>query len=156
METFWIIFAFIWCIVWGALSASIMHKKGYENGDVVMYFLFGFFLTFIGAILAYSKEDIAKRNREIYERAKLEKEKETLRYEAASLTNWRCSCGAMNKEYETSCHRCGKLSPSVAASKPQPSAADVSSDLKKFKEMLDEGLITEEEFTAKKKQILGI
>lgn len=39
------------------------------------------------------------------------------------------------------------------ASVPQPSAAD---EIKKFKELLDSGIITQEEFDAKKKQLLGI
>ncbi|MGN0576120.1 MAG: SHOCT domain-containing protein [Ruminococcus sp.] len=33
---------------------------------------------------------------------------------------------------------------------------DESEEIKKFKQLLDNGLITEEEFSAKKKQILGI
>lgn len=35
-------------------------------------------------------------------------------------------------------------------------AADPAEEIKKYKGMLDEGLITQEEFDAKKKQILGI
>ena len=38
----------------------------------------------------------------------------------------------------------------------QTQNTNVADELKKYKEMLDEGLITEEEFTAKKKQLLGI
>ena len=44
---------------------------------------------------------------------------------------------------------------------PTPSAAPVSSvsnadELKKYKELLDSGIITQEEFDAKKKQLLGL
>jgi predicted Zn-dependent peptidase len=35
----------------------------------------------------------------------------------------------------------------------QPSSAD---ELKKYKELLDSGVITQEEFDAKKKQLLGL
>lgn len=44
------------------------------------------------------------------------------------------------------------------ANKPQASASAVSSadELKKFKELLDSGVITQEEFDAKKKQLLGL
>lgn len=42
----------------------------------------------------------------------------------------------------------------VSASTPQP--ASQADEIVKFKNLLDQGIITEEEFTAKKKQILGI
>lgn len=44
----------------------------------------------------------------------------------------------------------------VAVSEPAPSNTDVVSELKKFKELLDSGIITKEEFDAKKKQLLGL
>lgn len=34
--------------------------------------------------------------------------------------------------------------------------ADGTEEIKKFKELLDEGIITQEEFDAKKKQLLGL
>ena len=183
METFWIILAIAWSVAWGAVSANIVYKKGYESSTVALYFFFGLCITFIAAIVAYFKEDIAARDREIYERAKREKEREKLMKEAMASSTWRCPCGALNKDYETSCHRCGKTfntvkqemktaeqtqiaataqipapAPSVGQSNVSPvmSAGDIQNDLKKYKEMLDDGLITEEEFTAKKKQLLGL
>lgn len=40
---------------------------------------------------------------------------------------------------------------------PQPAAVSSTADeLKKFKELLDSGVITEEEFNAKKKELLGL
>ena len=44
-------------------------------------------------------------------------------------------------------------SPAEAPPTPQISAAE---EIKKFKELLDSGIITQEEFDAKKKQLLGI
>jgi len=43
--------------------------------------------------------------------------------------------------------------PKSAAAIQQTSAAD---ELRKFKELLDMGVITQEEFDAKKKQLLGL
>lgn len=40
----------------------------------------------------------------------------------------------------------------VAAAAP----VDTVTEIKRFKELLDQGIITEEEFAAKKRQILGI
>ena len=39
---------------------------------------------------------------------------------------------------------------------PQPANADYTEELKKIKQLLDMGVISQEEFDAKKKQILGL
>jgi len=43
-----------------------------------------------------------------------------------------------------------------AAQPQQPSSSSTIEDLKQYKELLDAGIITEEEFAAKKKQLLGL
>jgi len=45
---------------------------------------------------------------------------------------------------------------SKKASSPKSEKVDVKSELKKFKEMLDEGLITQEAYDAKMNQLLGL
>jgi hypothetical protein len=41
--------------------------------------------------------------------------------------------------------------------RPQPAPqTDTVTELKRYKELLDAGILSEEEFTAKKKQLLGI
>ena len=42
------------------------------------------------------------------------------------------------------------------AKKPGPAAGDPYEEVKKLKELLDMGIITQEEFDAKKKQLLGL
>jgi len=44
----------------------------------------------------------------------------------------------------------------VMASQPAAVSADVVAELQRFKELVDQGIITEEEFAAKKRQLLGI
>ena len=57
---------------------------------------------------------------------------------------------------------CGDNEPSVVyvqqipPVQQMPAGDDVTEQLKKYKELLDAGILTEEEFTAKKKQLLGI
>ncbi len=46
--------------------------------------------------------------------------------------------------------------PAAAATAAAQPAADAVSEIKKYKELLDAGIITEEEFAAKKKQLMGI
>ena len=38
----------------------------------------------------------------------------------------------------------------------EESSPSVPDEIRKYKELMDEGILTEEEFTAKKKQLLGI
>ena len=45
---------------------------------------------------------------------------------------------------------------SAASASSKTNDADTSARIKELKQLFDEGLITEEEFTAKKKQILGL
>lgn len=65
--------------------------------------------------------------------------------------DWRCSCGAMNKGYEKECHRCHK-----SIYDKDKKSDDTVNELKKLKELLDSGIITQEEFDKKKKEYLNL
>ncbi len=83
--------------------------------------------------------------------------------------SWKCKCGTMNYSYQTSCQRCGEKKPFKSANtneKTPTSPAQVKAmaqkeksiaeQLEELKKLKDQGLITEADFEAKKKQILGI
>jgi len=59
--------------------------------------------------------------------------------------------GQVNEFVEYVRSKIGKSTGSSA-----PSTTSAADELKKFKELLDEGILTQEEFDAKKKQLLGI
>lgn len=82
---------------------------------------------------------------------------------------WRCKCGAMNYPYETSCHRCGEKKPFSSKSESKtasstsspvtsqvPAQKSITEQLEELKKLQEQGLITEADFEAKKKQILNI
>ncbi len=46
--------------------------------------------------------------------------------------------------------------PKTAAARPQPVTEDLDQELRRLKKLLDDGILTEEEFTAKKRQLLGL
>lgn len=48
------------------------------------------------------------------------------------------------------------VNPNKAAAKPAAAVADPVAELKRYKELLDMGIITQDEFAAKKKQLLGL
>ena len=50
----------------------------------------------------------------------------------------------------------GSTAPSAPAAAAPAPAVDAVAEIKKYKELLDAGVITEAEFAAKKKQLMGI
>jgi hypothetical protein len=69
---------------------------------------------------------------------------------------WKCTCGRVNPSYTGTC-ACGKRK----VEKQNNSAAtaeakDKFEDIKKYKELLDSGIITEEEFNKKKTELLEL
>lgn len=59
------------------------------------------------------------------------------------------------KERERRINEARSINTGVAAANPIPSQ-DPADEIMKYKKLLDAGAITEEEFTAKKKQLLGL
>ena len=74
---------------------------------------------------------------------------------------WKCVCGRVNYHYVSSC-ACGKNRREGEVKKQireEPQKIEEKSDtakIKEYKELLDSGIITQEEFDAKKKQLLGL
>lgn len=89
------------------------------------------------------------------------------RNESAPKT-WRCECSAINRPEDTVCASCGKPKPDSSAAINQKSAEnpvtnnkpdsddEAISSIVKYKELFDSGVITEEEFSAKKKELLKL
>jgi len=50
----------------------------------------------------------------------------------------------------------GFAAPTMQTAAAAAPAGDAVAEIKKYKELLDAGIITEEEFSAKKRQLLGI
>lgn len=80
---------------------------------------------------------------------------------------WKCSCGRVHASYVFSCS-CGMSKSEVQADelkkkqeeeKRKAETMDESSKvsaIKEYKELMDAGIISHEEFEAKKKQLLGL
>jgi hypothetical protein len=76
---------------------------------------------------------------------------ETLEYIKQSEELFCPSCGKNNPNNAIFCCECGNK-----IDKPEQSKSSYLEDLKKLAELKEKGIITEEEFQAKKKQILGL
>ena len=75
---------------------------------------------------------------------------------------WQCTCGKVHAAYVSSCscgrNKYGELPPEpgmLAAQSEIDGTADVAA-IREYKKLLDDGIITAEEFEAKKKQLLGL
>lgn len=158
--------ALIAAFVFGFITKYINEEKGYEGG-----FAWGFWLGVIGIIVVACKADNHRYYRESEQDLALsayarEKNDERVLEEGG----WKCNrCGRINASYVTSCN-CGmyieqnknwlkkqeeerKARAEEHKAKESKSQAD---EIAKFKELLDSGAITQEEYDAKKKQILGL
>ena len=76
---------------------------------------------------------------------------------------WQCACGRINASYVSSCS-CGRNKSGELPAEPVPISEVVSEEgeiknaaaIREYKSLMDDGIITPEEFEAKKKQLLGI
>lgn len=163
----------IWGVVWGFATETVIENKGYTEN----WFWWGFFFGFIALIVAcakpenrrYTSYDVPSNNLHLSD------------YSSSSSCkmnpgDWKCKCGRVNASYVSSC-TCGKskrdievenarieeekkaqnlAEQEVAAEKKIQSETDRIAALKEYKELMNSGIISEEEFDTKKKQLLGI
>lgn len=171
----WVIGIVIWGLIWGFITKAVSSSKGYDGG-----FAWGFFLGLIGLIVVAVRPD----NRPMTSYSGVTGKRcphcgylnslandyclECGRKLSATIPraekagSWKCSCGALNYDYETSCHRCGKTKSECLAKekadklKPATAEKSITEQLEELKKLQEQGLITEQDFEAKKKQILKI
>lgn len=141
--------------IFGAITKYLNEKNGYFGG-----FAWGFWLGIIGIIIVLCRQPAYRSAKESIMRP----------VEKPVPNTWKCSCGRYNAMYISSCV-CGlnkhqALSPQSAPVEDAVPAADNAPDLsadelkkisllKEYKELLDTGVITQEEFDAKKKSVLA-
>lgn len=122
--------------VLGFISQTINENKGYEGG-----FWWGFLLGTIGIIVVALKE-------EHYYRPDYN--------EARPLVKWKCEkCGLTNYTEACSCGNTKTTNDAIIAVKTKKDKEqEVVNALKSYKELLDTGIITQEEFDKKKAELL--
>lgn len=140
-------------VVFGSITSMISRRNGYEGG-----FWWGFFLGWIGIMIVALRGP--KQDNVMDSESEL---KENERF-FDSTDGWECPCcSRMHMPTEQEC-ACGFVLEEDIILKEEErvrnlgvmTAETEQAMIKKYKNMFEEGLITEEEFKEKKKQILGI
>ncbi len=155
MEVIIIILSLVPCIIFGFATDSVIRNKGYYEN----WFWWGFFFGILAFVVACAKpQNTYVSNYEI--NLQQNHENNTL-----SGSGWKCECGRTHAAYVSSC-TCGKSKKEVMAPVQQKkmethkaeSMDEVSkaAAIKEYKELADAGIITQEEFEAKKAQLLGL
>lgn len=158
----WGIGGLAWALIWGFATQKVIENKGYAEN----WFWWGFFFGFIAFIVACTKAECVKTDssddRSFYNNGAGTYDERLLK-----AGGWKCSCGKVQASYVTSCS-CGKSKHEVlrvqyeqaqeAARKQTETAEEQrkAAAIKEYKTLADDGVITREEFEAKKKQLLGI
>ena len=132
--------------LFGAAVDRVITGKGYEE----IWFWWGFFFGFLALLVALAKADASGGARPPEDR------KEALLQEGG----WICQrCGQVNPAYTGTCG-CGAAkrdrgAPEAEAQREARELAHAQS-LKAYKELLDAGALTQEEFDRKKAELLGL
>lgn len=161
---FWFIAAIVFAVVWGMGCKKIVSSKGYGESEQNIYFWLGFFLGLLGVFIAAIKSPNPNQSVNV----------------PVSVPNpvdpvWKCSfCGTQNigSEAYSRCSSCrhtrGESRRNMAKSNTNRLNDSISNNglnnnnnvltdldaLKKLKELLDMGAITQEEFDEKKAKLL--
>ena len=59
------VIAVLICVLWGLACSAIVRSKGYDKHEQNIYFFLGFFLNIIGVIIAAVKSPIVNRSEEV-------------------------------------------------------------------------------------------
>ena len=158
----YIIGGVVGCFIWGFVTKAVNENKGYDGG-----FWLGFFLGLIGLIIVLCKPSYSSQYSN-YEYASLLSTAAKEENDRKLLSNggWKCAkCGTVNPKTTGTCG-CGNTRYSNESRvKAAEEAAKVKErddqellnlkKLKAYKELLDAGAITQEEFDKKKAELLN-
>jgi len=165
----------IWGLVWGFATDAVIHNRGYNEN----WFWWGFFFGFVALIVACTKPQI------IYQPSSnvsvlsnlAQSGYRTVSHDTISMNRtilnpgeWRCTCGKINALYVGTCG-CGRARNEKKIESKTDEAINIvlteknkNEDneflnlrkLNEYKLLLDSGVITNEQFENKKKELLNL
>lgn len=159
----YVIAVIIWGLIWGFVAKTVNENKGYEGG-----FWWGFWLGFIGLIVVACKPEKRSSYNDYITSTLLSETAEGKRVQQIiSSGGWKCNkCERVNPSHTGTCG-CGAtksdneaktraaLEEAKAKEKSESELENIQK-LKSYKELLDSGVITQEDFNKKKAKLLNI
>lgn len=159
----WLFLVIAQGVFFGFATNAIIENKGYTEN----WFWWGFFFGLLALIVALTKPQRVTHSQ--YRGGGLYQSAESA-YKQQMLAEggWKCSCGRVQASYVSTCS-CGVSRQSLLDAKrksaqtpaPAPEKKPVTDKekadaIREYKQLMDEGILSAEEFEAKKKQLLGI
>ena len=149
-------------VIWGVATQVVINNKGYEENWFWWGFFFGL-IAFIVACVRPREMDYTEFNSYMNYKKTLDQAADEVRNEQTLAEGgWKCTCGKVHASYVSSCV-CGTNKRQILTKQDAQQETAVNTDeqnnisaIKEYKELMDSGAITPEEFEAKKKQLLGL
>ena len=160
----------IWGFIIGIVCRKVVESKGYLD-DENYGFSWGFWLGLIGLIVCAVKPPVGEyANKTVVfqqpgnnQATNTDKNDSNNAKADDSDEYWICSCGTQNESIDSFCYNCFKEKPieetaseETTVKKDNQYESSITRQIKEISKLKEEGFITEEEYEAKKKQILGI
>lgn len=157
-----------WSVFWGCMTNKIIENKGYAEN----WFWWGFFFGLIAFIIACTKPECHSFYMEKPSHLTNLSRENDPEWEASMINSngWKCRrCKRVNASYVGTCS-CGNTkaanSQSNTAAKPQATVQKPANNtseekdniqkVRQYKQLLDEGIISHEEYEKKRKELLDL
>ena len=146
--------------IFGFATQAVIDNKGYYEN----WFWWGFFFGLLAFVVACAKPQNIRHSS--YGGGLYQSADDLYKKQMLNEGGWKCSCGKVQASYVSSCS-CGKSKQEILypqtikkqeEKKTSASTNEISNAaaIKEYKELMDAGIISQEEFDAKKKQLLGL
>lgn len=154
-----LIIVIVWGVVWGAIATAVSAHKGEEGG-----FWWGFFLGFIGVIIVACQSNNNFQSIDYRSSPLMNSNSSSNIPKGSSIPigeGWECkNCGRVNPNYTGTCGCGTSKNHNVKVERKIEERKDDEmkniEKIKSYKELLDSGIITQEEFDRKKSELLRL
>ena len=173
----------IYGVIFGFATKAVIEDKGYDDNWFWWGFLFGFIALIVACAkpqnVRYSRNStytVYSSHSPAYGTPLAAAARESEEKKILAAGGWKCACGSVNAAYVSTCH-CGRNKSDVTAAQykkeleakkqaEHTKLADTQADhadelskvaaIKEYKKLMDDGIISQDEFDSKKKQLLGL
>ena len=158
----WFFVWLIWGLIWGYATKSVISNRGYDEKTANTWSFYGFIFGIIAFFVAFSKPQVQQPTVvNTVQRSGLDSDGDILK-----KGGWKCSCGKVNYGYVSTCGLCRKTKEQAAdeiyqreqeeqAKKAKEQEMENLKYLSEYKQLLDNGIISQEEFDKKKQLIMN-